>query len=52
MRRTGGSNTLVVRCPMSETATSTSKSCGKGCVKNVTSATSEGNQIRDSPYDH
>ena len=50
MQRAGGSKVLVVRCPNSDTATRKTKTCGKGCVRTERSATTEGNQIRDSPY--
>lgn len=42
---------VVVRCPNSEMATQQTRSCGKGCSRNMRSITVEGNEIRDSPYE-
>lgn len=42
---------MVVRCPRSDTATQQTQSCGKGCSRNVRAAVTEGNEIRDSPYE-
>lgn len=42
MSKGGMSNTvLVVRCPRSDTATQQTQGCGKGCSRNIQSATSE-----------
>ena len=49
MTRQGGSSVLVVRCPDSDTATRTTKTCGKGCTRKVYASTVGGNEIRDSP---
>ena len=51
MTRAGGSSVLVVRCPNSDTATRTTKTCGKGCTRKVHTSTVGGNEIRDSPYE-
>ena len=50
MTRAGGKEVIVVRCPHSDVATRTTVSCGKGCSSTRMTATTEGNEIRDSPY--
>ena len=51
MTRASGRKVIVVRCPRSDVSTSATKTCGKGCIRTDYTTTTDGNEIRDSPYD-